>query len=626
MKTLFRRVSVAALCAFFPLFAFAVDYGSIPTSRIPANGWVFENWTNPGSWTTIDVTANGLPANSSTTDASIKVVDILNANPGGNRELYFPAGTYYFKSDLNITRGNIQLVGDGPGATIFVIDAAASLNAEIRFSGANSGSAVAVSGSPAAGDQTITVASASTIAVGDFLQLYLEDGRREFSLPHYSESQIVQVTAKSGNSITLDMKLGSDFPAAKTPKVQEITMRSNIRVADLTIRRTVKPTDQAVSNLEFEKCYNVLVQNIEGDNSRRAHVSLRYSKKAHVVSSWFHDYFGPEAGGEGYGIYIMNSTGCRATDNRLWNLRHHIILEVGANHNIVSYNSVEGQDAYNELAFHATYARFNLIEGNSFVSSYADNSKNSFPDATDETGPLNMWFRNRATQNIGSINTATVNLSIIGNLASSLSTSGSGHYLGANRVAGTIQWGSLSSSSTIPTSLYRTVKPGFLGTGPWPVYGPGVDSTWGSSNALPAANRPLPGEIVVDNADAGFSAAGTWTASTALAGYFGANYLHDGSTAADATKTATWTSPITTTGTYSVYMRWTSAADRPDAAPVEVNYNGGVANLTVNQQIGGGTWVLIGTWSFTGGSGDYVKITGADAGYTIADAVRFVKQ
>lgn len=131
-------------------------------------------------------------------------------------------------------------------------------------------------------------------------------------------------------------------------------------------------------------------------------------------------------------------------------------------------------------------------------------------------------------------------------------------------------------------------------------------------------------EYIVDNTSAGFSTVGTWTTSSSLPGYYGTNYVHDGSTAADASKTATWTSPITTTGTYAVYMRWTSYTDRPDAAPVEVNYDGGIANLTVNQQSGGGTWVYIGTWSFTGGSGDYVKITGADAGYTIADAVRWV--
>ncbi len=133
-------------------------------------------------------------------------------------------------------------------------------------------------------------------------------------------------------------------------------------------------------------------------------------------------------------------------------------------------------------------------------------------------------------------------------------------------------------------------------------------------------------EYIVDNTDAGFSTIGSWTTSTGVSGYYGSNYRHDGSSGTDASKSATWTSPITTTGTYDVFMRWTSWTDRPDAAPIEVNYNGGIATLTVNQQVGGGTWVYLGTWSFTGGSGDYVKITGADAGYTIADAVRWVEQ
>ncbi|SBT65761.1 O-Glycosyl hydrolase [Micromonospora sediminicola] len=133
-------------------------------------------------------------------------------------------------------------------------------------------------------------------------------------------------------------------------------------------------------------------------------------------------------------------------------------------------------------------------------------------------------------------------------------------------------------------------------------------------------------EDVVDNASPLFSKTGTWTASTGASGYWGTGYWHDGTTGADTGKTATWTSPITTTGRYEVYLRYTSAPDRPDAAPVEINYAGGVTTgLTVNQRTGGGTWKLLGTWPFAPGSGDHVKISAADAGYTVADAVRFVK-
>ena len=51
-------------------------------------------------------------------------------------------------------------------------------------------------------------------------------------------------------------------------------------------------------------------------------------------------------------------------------------------------------------------------------------------------------------------------------------------------------------------------------------------------------------DIVIDNGGAGFTTAGSWTASTFDAGYHGTNYLHDGSAAADSGKSATWTPTI----------------------------------------------------------------------------------
>lgn len=141
-------------------------------------------------------------------------------------------------------------------------------------------------------------------------------------------------------------------------------------------------------------------------------------------------------------------------------------------------------------------------------------------------------------------------------------------------------------------------------------------------------------EYVVDNSDSGFSTVGSWTTSTANSGTYGvphflnANYLHDGDALSGGSKSATWTSPITSTGVYDVYLRWSGNkldTSRPDAAPIEINYNGGVVNLTANQQRKPGQWNLLGTWSFTGGSGDYLKISDTDTGYTIADSVRWVK-
>lgn len=132
------------------------------------------------------------------------------------------------------------------------------------------------------------------------------------------------------------------------------------------------------------------------------------------------------------------------------------------------------------------------------------------------------------------------------------------------------------------------------------------------------------GDYIVDNEDGGFNTRGTWASSTSVGGYYGSDYLHDGDKSRSS-DTATWAAPVAAAGTYDVYMRWSAGANRPDRAPVKVGYDGGVWRGTVNQRVDGGTWVKLGQWRFAGGGQGYVRIKARDAGYTIADAVRWVK-
>ncbi|MGG1515495.1 glycoside hydrolase family 2 TIM barrel-domain containing protein [Paenibacillus oryzisoli] len=135
-------------------------------------------------------------------------------------------------------------------------------------------------------------------------------------------------------------------------------------------------------------------------------------------------------------------------------------------------------------------------------------------------------------------------------------------------------------------------------------------------------------EVIVDNTDPEFSVNGSWTASTYDSGFYNVNYLHDGSSAADPSKYAAWTPNITEEGTYKVFMRWPAAVNRVTAAPLEIIYGGLLdTSKTVNQTVHGGEWVEIGTYLFTASATDNtVKILAAAPGYTIADAVKFVKQ
>jgi len=131
-----------------------------------------------------------------------------------------------------------------------------------------------------------------------------------------------------------------------------------------------------------------------------------------------------------------------------------------------------------------------------------------------------------------------------------------------------------------------------------------------------------PATIIIDNGGAGFSTAGTWTNGSG-SGY-NSNYLHDGTSGTDAGKWAKWTPTISAAGNYDVSMYWSAHSNRPTAAPLTITYNGGTdSTKTVNQQINGGQWNYIGTYNFAAGTAGSVQILCSNAGYTIADAVKF---
>jgi hypothetical protein len=144
-------------------------------------------------------------------------------------------------------------------------------------------------------------------------------------------------------------------------------------------------------------------------------------------------------------------------------------------------------------------------------------------------------------------------------------------------------------------------------------------------------------DIFVDNADAtGVTITGAWTASTSTAGYYGGNYLHDGSMD-KGTKSVRFTPTIPTTGDYDVYLRWTAFSNRAINVPVDVIDNAGTQTFTIDQTVtaNGGIWYLLKRSNFTAGTTGSVLVrttgtvgtggtnTGTNA-FVVADVARFV--
>ena len=91
--------------------------------------------------------------------------------------------------------------------------------------------------------------------------------------------------------------------------------------------------------------------------------------------------------------------------------------------------------------------------------------------------------------------------------------------------------------------------------------------------------------------------------------------------------TAEWIPEIPSTGRYAVYVSYQTLPNSTDDALYTVYHKGGVTRFKVNQQMGGGTWIYLGTFGFDAGKNNTCKVTlsnrSAKAGQTVtADAVK----
>lgn len=91
--------------------------------------------------------------------------------------------------------------------------------------------------------------------------------------------------------------------------------------------------------------------------------------------------------------------------------------------------------------------------------------------------------------------------------------------------------------------------------------------------------------------------------------------------------TAEWIPEIPTAGRYAVYVSYQTLPNSTDEALYTVYHKGGSTQFKVNQQMGGGTWIYLGTFSFDAGKHNCYKVVlsnkASKAGKVItADAVK----
>jgi hypothetical protein len=229
---------------------------------------------------------------------------------------------------------------------------------------------------------------------------------------------------------------------------------------------------------------------------------------------------------------------------------------------------------------------------------------------------------------------------------------GAGYDIGAYEYGGSPQLTptATSTSTTLPTSTptaSSTSTPTFTSTSTstptasptststatstsTPTVGPTSTPTatpTSTSTVVPtmtATPTPNPNEVILDDADAGFSTSfgqDSWEEYTQAGGrhYGGSHhYNHQVGTGQDI---AMWSFAVPKPGRYEVYAWWWEASWRPTDVPYTIKHLSGSTTVRVNQQTNGGQWNLLGTFDFQG-QGSVVVSDDASSGQDIvADAV-----
>lgn len=372
---------------------------------IPANRTFPEAWQNAGIGErlsvvarTINVSEFGAAGDGLVNDhqAVLDAIDSLGGQPG---VIYFPAGTYLLRNPLSIPTG-VVLRGESRAATTLRFD---FVEHAINFSGSQIGSAIPFAQAAAVHSQSIELAGIGSLRVGHYALLTQDDDPAwdiTDSWASGSAGQIVKIVEINGNQIRLEHPLRHDFPLSRNPRLRRIVPNFNAGIENLTLERVLAGTNSSRNNKATVRFLNAAHGWMRGVHSKMAfgsHVTIDYSTNIEITGCDFDRAHEHDGGGSGYGVKLQFRSGqCLIQDNLFRRLRHSILLQAGANGNVISYNySREGKSddhpGYaSDISLHGNYPFANLFEGNIIDHIWLDTSHDG------ANGPLNTFFRNRA--------------------------------------------------------------------------------------------------------------------------------------------------------------------------------------------------------------------------------------
>jgi len=373
---------------------------NIPSFRIT-------NWNSPGSSASFNfqqsVTLTSFGADTSgfvaCDDALQQAINALNG-PG---EIFVSKGTYLFEQTIELP-DSILIQGEIDSLSLCPLVrfklSPGNNNHGIKITGSEINTNCTITYPLIQGQQKLFVNQPQIFAEGDFIRLVPFDDSLlvNNSWAYHSTGQIFQILQINGDSLLLNKPFRRSYNGNNLPVIYKLTPRHQVHIKCIKIERLDTTTSQS-SNIYINSAADCSISGIESYYCNFAHIDILNSIHVSVENSFFKDAHSYGSGGKGYGIMLQSTSGdCFIHQNNFEHLRHSMILQSGANGNILAYNY--STDPYwtetslppnsaGDLVLHGNYVYMNLLESNVVQNIVIDNSHGI-------NGPFNTFYRNRA--------------------------------------------------------------------------------------------------------------------------------------------------------------------------------------------------------------------------------------
>jgi len=372
----------------------------IPTERLT-------NWSNAGmpnldtaNYQEISAFDLGIVGDGVTDNSGLLNSFLSNMN-AKKKIIFFPTGSYLFGSTL-YPNDSIIFRGENADSTLFQFNLSGMGNA-IHVSGTKDNQAHLLLEDATAFQNYIRIENAFDFQPNSWIELAQDDAQWiTSSWALGSICQYAQISHIAGDTLFLLSELRNTYSLSNNAKVFKIQPKTHIGFECIGMERLDNTAPQQTSTLFFNYANTCWMNGIALNKCTFSHIELSHSSQISVTNSYVHHAHEYGDGGRGYGVALHFGTGeCLIENNVFEHLRHSILLQAGANGNVITYNYSHDpfwsstspfipSNSAGELVLHGNYVYRNLFEMNSVQNIVIDNSHGP-------NGPYNTFLRNRAS-------------------------------------------------------------------------------------------------------------------------------------------------------------------------------------------------------------------------------------